>query len=111
MRTGNDELMVVLRDIFKGLTNLGWCRCRNCREVEAQIRYRRRRTRKCSSEISGLYQWCYRFVAEGIIVVTYMIYRLIACTAKPYTCRSVTVRRIALASRSSLTVQCPWLAE
>lgn len=57
MRTGDDELVVVLRDVLKGLANL-WCRrCGNCREIEAQrdMRYRRRRTRESSSEISRFY--------------------------------------------------------
>lgn len=36
MRTGNDELVVVLRDILKGLANLRCCRCGDYRQIEAQ---------------------------------------------------------------------------
>ena len=95
IRTGDDEFAVILRDLLKRLARLWCCRCGDCHEVEVQIhmRYRQRRTRKSSSEISRLYLWSDRLVAKGIIVVTYVIYGLITCTAKPCASTSVTVRK------------------
>ena len=51
--------------------------------IQMDMQYRQRHTRESLSEISGLYLWCDRLVAKGIIVITYVIYRLITCTAEP----------------------------
>jgi len=110
IRTGDDVLVVVLRDLLKSLARLWCCHCGNRCEVEVKMgmQDRRRRTRESSSQISRVYLWSDRLVAKGIIVVTYVIYRLIACTTKPRTSKSATMQNSMLApNRTKKPTDCP----